>query len=101
MPQVHFEVFPSLAGSMAAANRIRTSQFGFPAAALADAYSASGYAASARKLASMNYATDPVFSDGTSLQIAGISGSASLGYVATLAARRFAIARPTRPIRLR
>jgi protocatechuate 3,4-dioxygenase beta subunit len=85
MPHVHFEIYPTLAGSMSAANRIRTSQFGFPAATLADAYGASGYAASARNLASMSYATDSVFGDGTSLQIAGITGSASLGYVATLA----------------
>jgi protocatechuate 3,4-dioxygenase beta subunit len=84
MPHVHFEVFPSLAKSTAAANRIKTSQFGFPTATLAEAYTASGYATSVRNLASMSYASDMVFSDGTSLQIASITGSVSAGYVATL-----------------
>jgi hypothetical protein len=39
-----------------------------------------------RNLASMSYANDNVFSDGTALQIAGITVSASAGYVATLSA---------------
>jgi protocatechuate 3,4-dioxygenase beta subunit len=84
MPHVHFEVFPSLAKSTAAANRIKTSQFGFPTATLAEAYAASGYATSVRNLASMSYASDNVFSDGTALQIVSITGSVSAGYVATL-----------------
>jgi protocatechuate 3,4-dioxygenase beta subunit len=84
MPHVHFEVYPSLAKSTSAANRIKTSQFGFPAPMLAEAYAATGYTASVRNLANISYATDNVFSDGTSLQIASVTGSASLGYVATL-----------------
>lgn len=84
MPHVHFEVYQSLAKSTSAANRIKTSQFGFPAAMLAEAYTASGYGASVRNLANISYATDNVFSDGTALQIAEVTGSASLGYVATL-----------------
>ncbi|UOD28948.1 intradiol ring-cleavage dioxygenase [Massilia violaceinigra] len=84
MPHVHFEVYPSLAKSTSAANRIKTSQFGFPASMLAEAYGASGYSASVRNLANITYATDNVFSDGSALQIASVSGSASLGYVATL-----------------
>ncbi|HEY0064480.1 MAG TPA: intradiol ring-cleavage dioxygenase [Telluria sp.] len=84
MPHVHFEVYPTLAKAGLASNRIKTSQFGFPSATLAEAYSATGYAVSVRNLASMSYATDNVFSDGTSLQIASITGSAALGYTATL-----------------
>lgn len=84
MPHVHFEVYPSLARSTSAANRIKTSQFGFPTSMLAEAYASSGYSASVRNLANITYATDNVFSDGTALQIASVSGSASLGYVATL-----------------
>jgi protocatechuate 3,4-dioxygenase beta subunit len=84
MPHVHFEVYPSLAKATLASNRLRTSQFGFPTATLAEAYSASAYAASARNLAGMSYATDTVFSDGTALQIASVSGSAALGYTAAL-----------------
>jgi protocatechuate 3,4-dioxygenase beta subunit len=84
MPHVHFEVFPTLAGSTSAANRIKTSQFGFPTATLAEAYTASGYATSVRNLAGISYATDNVFSDGTSLQVAGITGNPTAGYAATL-----------------
>lgn len=84
MPHVHFEVYPSLARATLTSNRLRTSQFGFPTATLSEAYSASGYATSVRNLAGINYATDNVFSDGTSLQIASMSGSAALGYTASL-----------------
>lgn len=84
MPHVHFEVYPTLAKATVAANRIKTSQFGFPTATLAEAYTASGYASSVRNLAAISYATDNVFSDGTALQIASVTGSAAAGYVATL-----------------
>jgi protocatechuate 3,4-dioxygenase beta subunit len=84
MPHVHFEVYPTLAKATVAANRIKTSQFGFPTATLSEAYATSGYSASVRNLAAISYATDNVFSDGTALQIATVTGSATAGYVATL-----------------
>ena len=84
MPHVHFEVYPSLAKAASAANRIKTSQFTFPLATLNEAYTASGYTASVRNLAQISYATDNVFSDGTSLQMASVTGNATDGYVVTL-----------------
>lgn len=84
MPHVHFEVYPSLAKAASAANRIKTSQFTFPMATLSEAYTASGYTASVRNLAQISYATDNVFSDGTSLQMATVTGNATQGYVVTL-----------------
>ena len=84
MPHVHFEVYPTLAKATAAGNRIKTSQFGFPTATLTEAYATSGYSTSLRNLASISYATDNVFSDGTALQIVSMSGSPAAGYVATL-----------------
>ncbi|NHQ90152.1 intradiol ring-cleavage dioxygenase [Janthinobacterium lividum] len=84
MPHVHFEVYPSLAKAATASNRIKTSQFTFPMATLNEAYAASGYTASVRNLARISYATDNVFSDGTSLQMATVAGNATQGYVATL-----------------
>lgn len=84
MPHVHFEVYPSLAKAAAAANRLKTSQFTFPMATLNEAYTASGYTASVRNLAQVSYASDNVFSDGTSLQMATVTGNATQGYVATL-----------------
>jgi protocatechuate 3,4-dioxygenase beta subunit len=84
MPHVHFEVFPTLAKAASAAGRIRTSQFTFPMTTLSEAYSTTAYAASSRNLASISYATDNVFSDGTALQVGAISGNASTGYTVTL-----------------
>ncbi|TFW22245.1 intradiol ring-cleavage dioxygenase [Massilia arenosa] len=84
MPHVHFEVYPSLAKATSAANRIKTSQFTFPLATLNEAYTAAGYSTSVRNLASMGYASDNVFNDGTTLQMAAMSGNATTGYTATL-----------------
>jgi protocatechuate 3,4-dioxygenase beta subunit len=84
MPHVHFEVYPSLATSTSASNRVKTSQFGFPVAMLDTVYAVSGYSASVTNLKQISYATDNVFSDGTSLQIVSITGNTTDGYVATL-----------------
>ena len=84
MPHVHFEVYPSVAKAASAANRIKTSQFTFPMATLNEVYAASGYTASVRNLAQISYATDNVFSDGASLQMATVTGNATDGYVVTL-----------------
>lgn len=84
MPHVHFEVYPTLAKSVSAANRVKTSQFTFPMATLNAAYASAGYAASVRNLAQISYATDNVFSDGTSLQMTSVSGNPADGYVVTL-----------------
>ena len=84
MPHIHFEVYPSLAKATSASNRIKTSQMTFPMATLNEAYATTAYSASSRNLASMSYATDNVFSDGTSLQMASVSGDPVNGYVVTL-----------------
>jgi protocatechuate 3,4-dioxygenase beta subunit len=85
MPHVHVEVYRSLAAATNAANRIRTSQFTFPTAALDEVYAADGYAASARNLSAISYATDNVFNDGVTLQMGSVSGSVAAGYTVTLA----------------
>lgn len=84
MPHVHFEVYPSLAKSANAANRIKTSQCTFALATLNEVYASSGYGSSARNLASMSYASDNVFNDGVTLQMVSATGTPSAGYVATL-----------------
>ncbi|MYM87524.1 intradiol ring-cleavage dioxygenase [Rugamonas sp. FT82W] len=81
---VHFEVYPTLAKSTSAANRVKTSQFTFPMATLNEVYAATGYSASVRNLAQISYATDNVFSDGYSLQMGAVTGNATDGYVVTL-----------------
>lgn len=84
VPHVHFEVYPSLAKATSASNRIKTSQFTFPVATCNEVYATSGYSASVRNMASISLATDNIFSDGYSLQMATITGNTTDGYVATL-----------------
>ena len=84
MPHVHFEIYPSLGKISSSGNKVKTSQFTFPMDTLNEVYQATGYSASVRNLARISYATDNVFSDGTSLQMVGVTGNATLGYVVTL-----------------
>ncbi|HEX8787266.1 MAG TPA: intradiol ring-cleavage dioxygenase [Telluria sp.] len=84
MPHIHLEVYPSLAKASSAANGIKTSQFTFPMARLNEAYATAAYGDSARNLSGMSYATDNVFSDGTALQMASVSGDPVKGYIVTL-----------------
>ncbi|MFZ6872251.1 intradiol ring-cleavage dioxygenase [Undibacterium sp. Di27W] len=84
IPHVHFEVYPSSSKISSANNKLKTSQFTFPMATLNEAYQATGYSNSVRNLSQITYATDNVFSDGTSLQMVNVTGNATLGYVVTL-----------------
>lgn len=86
MPHIHFEVFASLtaATTTPAGDQVRTSQIALPVATCNEVYATSGYSASVANLARISFATDNVFSDGTSLQLASITGSVSAGYAATL-----------------
>jgi len=84
VPHVHFEVYRTLSAATSASNRIRTSQFSFPVATCNEVYATAGYSASVRNMAAISLATDNVFSDGYSLQMATVTGNATDGYVATL-----------------
>ncbi len=75
---------PMLGCGVSAANRIKTSPFTFPLAALNEVHATSGYSASVRILAQISYATDKVFSDGSTLQMASVTGNPSDGYGVTL-----------------
>jgi protocatechuate 3,4-dioxygenase beta subunit len=84
VPHVHFEIYPTLAKSTSAANRIKTSQFTFPVATCNEVYATSGYSASVRNMAQISLASDNVFSDGYSLQMGTVTGNVTDGYVVTL-----------------
>lgn len=90
MPHIHLEVYPSAAVATQASAKIKTTQLGFPVATLNEVYTSAGYGSSVTNLARISYATDNVFSDGTSLQIASMTGNATAGYTAAL---RLGIAR--------
>ena len=83
-PHIHFEVYPSLGDATKAQNRQRTSQLAFPEDACNDVYATADYASSVRTFQGMSLDTDNVFSDGHSLQLANVTGSAKKGYQATL-----------------
>jgi len=84
MPHMHLEVYRSLATATASTSKIKTSQIAFPIADCQTVYATSGYSASVSNLAQISFATDNVFSDGTTLEMATVSGSVAAGYTASL-----------------
>lgn len=83
-PHIHFEVYGSLAAATAAGDKLRTSQLALPEDASAAVYATDGYEQSVRNLAQTSLATDNVFADGCSLELAKVTGSVDGGYTATL-----------------
>jgi protocatechuate 3,4-dioxygenase beta subunit len=83
-PHIHFEVYPTLASSTSVSNKIATSQIALPKAANDLVYATSGYTGSASNASQITLASDNVFSDGASLELATVTGSVSTGFVASL-----------------
>lgn len=87
-PHIHFEVFSSLANATGGRYASLISQLAMPSAACSTVYSgSSGYSTSVRNFASITLASDNVFGDNTSAQVAQqtpvMSGSVADGYTAT------------------
>lgn len=83
-PHMHFEIYPSLANATTAGNAIHTSQLALPKDVCDTVYATSGYSASVNNLAQVSLATDNVFSDGSSLQVAAVTGDVTNGYTVRL-----------------
>jgi protocatechuate 3,4-dioxygenase beta subunit len=83
-PHIHFEVYPSLAAATSAGDRLRTSQLALPEETSDLAYATAGYQASLRNMRGSSLATDNVFRDGWSLQLAKVTGDVTSGFTATL-----------------
>jgi protocatechuate 3,4-dioxygenase beta subunit len=83
-PHIHFEVFPSLAAAGNVANKTATSQIALPKASCDLAYATTGYSQSITNLAGISLASDNIFSDGASLQLATVTGDVTNGMTATL-----------------
>jgi protocatechuate 3,4-dioxygenase beta subunit len=83
-PHVHFEVYPSLEAATTASGKLRTSQLALPEATCRQVYATDGYSQSLQNLAQTSLATDMVFSDGYSLQLAKVTGGVADGFTATL-----------------
>jgi protocatechuate 3,4-dioxygenase beta subunit len=83
-PHIHFEVYPSLAAAASVSNKVATSQIALPKATCDLVYATSGYAQSVTNLSQISLATDMVFSDGATLELATMTGSVASGFTATL-----------------
>jgi protocatechuate 3,4-dioxygenase beta subunit len=83
-PHIHFEVYPSLAKATTADSKLRTSQLALPEDVSNTVYATAGYEASVANMKQTSLASDNIFSDGYSLQLAKVTGSVSAGYAATL-----------------
>lgn len=83
-PHIHFEVYPSLASATSVANKSATSQIALPKATNDVVYAVAGYEDSVRNAAQVTLASDSVFRDGSSLELATITGTVAAGFTATL-----------------
>jgi protocatechuate 3,4-dioxygenase beta subunit len=83
-PHIHFEVFGSLPAASNAANKTVTSQIALPKATCDLVYATPGYEQSITNLSQVSLASDTVFSDGSALQLATITGTVATGLTASL-----------------
>ena len=83
-PHIHFEVYPSLAAATNQNNKVATSQIALPKATNDLVYAVAGYEQSVRNAAQVTLTSDMVFSDGSSLELATVTGSVAGGLTATL-----------------
>ncbi|WP_084651403.1 intradiol ring-cleavage dioxygenase [Ottowia thiooxydans] len=88
-PHIHFELYQSANTAMSYSNKLLTSQMAMPMDISRAVYAAvSGYSASVSNLARISLASDNVFSDNTSEQIAWqtptFTGDTTNGYTATI-----------------
>ena len=83
-PHMHFEVYRSLTAATSVSNKIATSQIALPKAACDLVYATAGYSTSVTNLSRISLATDGVFSDGASLELATVTGDVTNGMTASL-----------------
>ena len=83
-PHIHFEVYPSLGEATPAGSNLVTSQIALPEDACRQVYATAGYEVSAANLAWTSLASDMVFADGYSTQLARASGAPGEGMTIAL-----------------
>ena len=84
-PHMHFEVYESLDSATTYSNKMRTSQLAIPEDACREVYGVvEGYDDSVSNFDGVSLDTDGVFSDGYTLQLATVTGSADEGYTFSL-----------------
>jgi protocatechuate 3,4-dioxygenase beta subunit len=83
-PHIHFEIYESLAAASSGANAVKTTQLALPEAACDEVFTTAGYEASVTSFSQITLASDGVFRDGVTLELASVTGDAESGFVATL-----------------
>jgi protocatechuate 3,4-dioxygenase beta subunit len=78
-PHIHFEVLPTMSAAAGVSNKVATSQIALPKTANDLVYATAGYEASVRNAAQITLASDNVFSDGASLELATMTGGVAEG----------------------
>lgn len=85
VPHIHFEIYRSTTAASAFSNKLRTSQLALPRDTCSAVYGGSStYSASVANLNASSFATDGVFSDGVTTQLATVSGDLASGFTARL-----------------
>ena len=85
MPHIHVEVYRSETTASSYTNKLKTTQIAFPVDVCTTVYAtATGYSASVANFADISFATDMVFSDGTTTEMATVTGSVADGYAVSL-----------------
>ena len=85
MPHIHIEVYRSETTATSYTNKLKTTQLAFPVDVCETVYStATGYSSSETNFTQISFATDNVFSDGTSTEMATVSGNVIDGYTVSL-----------------
>jgi len=83
-PHIHFEVYHGLVFATSASDKIATSQLALPKATNDLVYANALYTGSAANQAQVSLSTDNVFSDGSSLELATVTGDVASGLTASL-----------------
>lgn len=86
-PHVHFEVYEALDEATAGSQAVKTSQLALPESECEAVYADSRYGDSSSNLARLSLASDGIFADGWTDQLATVSGGVDGGYTASLLVR--------------
>ena len=85
MPHIHIEVYRTTATATSYTHKLKTTQLAFPVDVCNTVYAtATGYSQSVANFAQISFATDMVFADGTSTEMATVTGSVADGYAVSL-----------------
>ena len=84
VPHIHFEIYLNASMASSYAHKLNTSQLALPLDTCATVYADSRYPSSAANLRAISFASDGVFSDGVTTQLATVTGNVTDGYAASL-----------------